>query len=104
MTNDDIGDDLRITKVAPRTSAPGTWVSGTIAGCRFEALVFPEHAEHVDFELGDSKISKLWIQRLADKKTVFHFDRGLDVDAADEAAQAIVGFLCAGLSDHIFLA
>jgi hypothetical protein len=98
---EEIGDDLKITSVKPRDWG-GTWVVGTIAGHKFEALVFADHAESESYELADSRISKLWIQRLADKATTFNFDRGLDMDAKDEATQAIVAFLCAGLADHIF--
>jgi hypothetical protein len=73
-----------------------------MAGHRFDALVFPEHAANPEYELGESRISKLWVQRLADKRTVFNWDRGADVSAADETAQAIVDFLAEGLADHIF--
>ncbi|HMO94336.1 MAG TPA: hypothetical protein PKD64_19290 [Pirellulaceae bacterium] len=48
---DDLGNDLRITKTRRRASGGGTWVYGTIAGHRFDALVFPEHAENEDYEL-----------------------------------------------------
>ena len=102
-TNDlELGDALRITKTTRRASGGGTWVYGTIAGHRFDALVFPEHAENPDWEIGDSRISKLWLQRLADKQTVFNWDRGADVSAADPVAAAIVDFLCAWLADHTF--
>ncbi|MGD0090897.1 MAG: hypothetical protein ABSE73_13350, partial [Planctomycetota bacterium] len=97
--NDDIGEDLDITKVERRTSCGGAWVRGTIAGHRFEALVFPEHAENPEWEIGDSRISKLWVQCLADKKVVFNWDRGADVPAADKTVQAIVDFLCVGIAD-----
>jgi hypothetical protein len=105
MTNDDpadldLGDDLLITKQTRQAAGSGTWVIGTIAGHRFDALVF-EHAEHSDAELGDSRISKLWLQRIANGCEVFNWDRGLDRPAADETAQAIVDFLAAGLADHI---
>jgi hypothetical protein len=36
---------------------------------------------------------------LEDKKTVFNWDRGLDVDATTDLARAIVDFLAAGLAD-----
>ena len=105
-TNDpfeyDLGDDLRITKTSRRASGGGTWVSGTIAGYRFDALVFPEHAENPEWELGDSRISKLWIARLKNKETVFNWDRGMDMPAASDKTQAVVDFLCAGLADHIY--
>jgi len=106
MTNgellDRIMDDLEITKISPRKSAAGTWVNGTAVGYRFSALVFPEHAECESFEYRQSRISKLWIQRLADRETTFNFDRGLDIDAQDEATEAIVGLLSTNLADEIF--
>jgi len=37
---------------------------GTLNAHRFDALVFAEHAECPDYELGDSRISKLWLKRL----------------------------------------
>ena len=55
-TTSGIGDDLRITKTTRRAAGGGTWVIGTIAGHRF-ALVFPEHAESPDYELGSMRKS-----------------------------------------------
>src|SRR5580765_7102515 len=78
----DLGFDLEITKVSRRTMAKGTWVCGTLHDHRFEALVFPEHAENPDYEIGDSRISKLWLQRISDRKVVFNWDRGADIAAA----------------------
>ena len=98
----DIGDDLEITKSTRRGSGGGTWVCGTLHGHRFDALVFPEHAEVAEWELGDSRISKLWIQRIADKQTVFNWDRGLDIAATDDLVQAIVDFLAGGLADYLY--
>lgn len=102
-TNDlGIGDDLEITKTTRRAAGSGTWVCGTVAGHRFDALVFPEHAENPDYEIGDSRISKLWVQRLTDRKEVYNWDRGMDIPAKDKTVQAIVDFLCAGLADHTY--
>jgi hypothetical protein len=98
----DVGHDLEITKTTRRASGAGTWVSGTMSGHRFEALVFPEHADNPEWEIGDSRISKLWIQRLADKREVFNWDRGADVPAADDLTRAIADFLAGGLADHIY--
>lgn len=98
----DLGDDLVFTKVQRRTPSGGVWVSGTLHGHRFDALVFEEHAEVAEYELNESRISKLWIQRIADKTTVFNWDRGLDVAATTDLAQALVDFLAAGLADHVF--
>ena len=63
MTDHDI--DLTITKIETREpNIGGAWVSGTINNeYRFQALVFADHAECEEYELGKSKISKLWIQR-----------------------------------------
>ena len=103
-TNDDldVGDDLEITKTTRRAAGAGTWVCGTLNGHRFDALVFPEHAENPEWEIGDSRISKLWVQRLADKREVFNWDRGADLNANDETTQAIVAFLAGGLADFVY--
>ena len=98
----DLGDDLVITKTTRQAAGNGTWVIGTIAGHRFNALVFSAHADHADWELDDSRISKLWIERIADSREVFNWDRGPDRPAEDETAAAIVDFLAAGLAEHIF--
>jgi hypothetical protein len=98
----DVGHDLEITKTTRRASGGGTWVCGTLSGHRFDALVFPEHADCPDWEIGDSRISKLFIQRLADKREVFNWDRGPDVPAADQTVACIVDFLAGGLADHIY--
>ena len=98
----DIGDDLRITKTTRRASGAGTWVIETIAGHKFNVLVFPERADCPDYELDDSRISKIWLQRLSDEATVVNFDRGWDVRPTTKTAQAIVDFLAAGLADHIY--
>lgn len=102
IQNSDLGDDLVITKTSRRAAAAGTWVSGTVAGHRFDALVFPEHAEIPEYEIDDSRISKLWVQRRADRQTVYNWDRGLDQPATDATTQAIVDFLSAGLAEHIY--
>ena len=44
-TPDDLLDTLKITRVERRISTNGAWVSGTMGGHRFDALVFSEHAE-----------------------------------------------------------
>ena len=103
-THDDLelGDDLTITKTTRQAAGAGTWVCGRLNGHRFDALVFPQHAENPEYELRESQISKLWVQRLADKIEVASFDRGWDVRPTTDEAAAIVDFLAAGLADHIF--
>lgn len=102
MTDHDL--DLTITKISKRqANAGGVWVSGTIDGrVRFEALVFADHAECESYELERSKISKLWLQRISDRKILFNFDRGDDVKADSTYTLEIIGFLCEGLSDLVF--
>jgi hypothetical protein len=102
MTTNDL--DLTITKISNRNrNIGGSWVQGEMNDqYRFEALVFADHAESEEYELGRSKISKLWIQRISDRKTMFNFDRGLDVPAANTEIQVVVDFLCEGLSDLVF--
>jgi hypothetical protein len=101
-TDPAFGDDLIFTRQTAREGVGGTWVIGLVAGHRFQALVFAGHAEDPSWELGDSRISKLWVQRLADRAVVFNFDRGLDVPARDATAGAVVDFLTAGLAEHVF--
>ena len=98
----EIGDDLVITKTTRRASGAGTWVIGTTNGHLFHALVFPEHAECPEFELGDSRISKLWVKRLSDGKVVCNFDRGWDVRPTTPDADLIVDFLAEGLAEHTY--
>jgi len=93
---------LRIKKMQRRTSCGGTWVLGTIAGHRFDALVFSEHAEREDFELGDSRISKLWLKHIDTQTTAANFDRGWDLRPTTPLAAAIVDLLAAGLAEHVF--
>ena len=52
--------------------------------------------------IGDSRISKLWIQRLADKKQVYNWDRGIDQVPANATVAAIVSFLCDGLAESTY--
>ena len=103
MTNqiEDVGFDLEITQVQKQESGDGVWVRGRLCGHRFTALVFGTHAETEEYELGQSRLSKLWVQRVSDKATVFNWDRGLDVETKDEVAQAIVDFLAEGLADYV---
>jgi hypothetical protein len=98
----DIGSDLEITRAPRRPSVGGEWLDGTLNGHRFQALVFPEHAENPEYEIGDSRISKLWVQRISDRAVVFNWDRGADVTASTPEAKAIVEFLCEGLASFAY--
>ena len=95
--------DLQITRIERRAAGCGTWVIGTIDDrMTFNALVFPAHAESEEYEIGKSRISKLWVQRISDKKTLYNWDRGLDVPAQDTVTQIVVDFLCVGLAELIY--
>jgi hypothetical protein len=98
----DVRASLATARVTSRTSAGGAWVRGVLRGHRFEALVFPAHADQSEWELARSRISKLWVQRRADGRTVFSWDRGPDVPADDRATQAVVDALAAHLAEFVY--
>ncbi len=109
MKNDidlDLGNDLKVRTTRrgrEDVGVGGQWATGTIARHRFQALVFPGHASYPDYEVeGDSRISKLWVERTADGVTVYEWDRGMRIPAADARATAIVSFLAAGLAEHVY--
>ncbi len=102
MIDHDPGYDLQITKIETRDQMGGTWVDGTLDGHRFQVLVFKDHAENEDYELGASRISKLWLRRQADPQVVANFDRGWDVEPTTDIAREIVDFLAAGIAEHVF--
>jgi hypothetical protein len=89
-------------EIEHRVSAPGAWVRGKIGIFSFVALVFSEHAENPNWEIGQSRISKLWLQRLTEARAVYNWDRGMDLPAADEQAAAAVKWLTTHLADHVF--
>ena len=97
-----LGDDLEIVRVKPRPSVGGAWVEGHLNGHDFRALIFPDHAAEAGYELGDSRISKLWVRRSVDRAVVYEFDRGVLQPAAGEDAGRIVGFLEDGLAEYVF--
>jgi len=97
--------ELEIKRISRRASGGGTWVSGSVGNdleYRFEALVFPEHADNPDWEIYDSRISKLWISRYSNKETSYNWDRGLDIPSPNKMVQAVVDFLCVGLASLIY--
>ena len=102
MNDHDPAYDLQITKIETRQQMGGTWVDGTLDGHRFQVLVFEDHADTEAFELDGSRISKLWLRRESDRQVVANFDRGWDIDPTTDLAKAIVGFLAAGIAEHVF--
>ena len=101
-TTDDLGDDLKITKTDSSRQMGGTWVTGSIAGHSFQVLVFEDHAECESYELGTSRISKLWLRRQADRQVVANFDCGWDIEPTTDAAREFIDFLAAGIAEHTF--
>jgi hypothetical protein len=97
----DIGGDLQISEITPRKSAGGTWVTGSLNEHRFESLVFNDHADRPENEMGLSRIAKFWLRRESDQKEVCHFDRGWDLEPVTEEAAAITDFLAAGLAEIV---
>jgi hypothetical protein len=93
---------LKITKTTRRHAGAGKWISGTIAGHAFEALVFPEHAETASYELGDSRITKLHLREIATEIRVACFDRGWDMQPTTDAARAVAHLLAAGLAETVY--
>lgn len=100
----DVNCDHRLTvwSNTPRTSAPGTWVEGTIRGYRFQALVFALHAKQASYELGDSRISKLWIADPETPEPIVNFDRGWDIRPQSREHAKIVETLCQRLANQTF--
>ena len=98
----EIGADLDVSKATLHANAGGAWIRGSFKGHRFDALVFRNHAANPDYEIADSRISKLWVERMSDRVTVYHWDRGLIVEPATEMAGVVVGLLTAGLAEMIY--
>ena len=72
-----IGRDLTVSKVVDAALSPGTWLLGTVHGHRFEAKSYAEHALNLNWELGERRISNLFIQRIEDNRRFSVWARGL---------------------------
>ena len=98
----ELGDDLVIIKTSRRAAAGGTWVYGTIAGYRFDALGFPGTCRMPGLRVGRQPHLEALDCPAQDKETVFNWDRGMDIPAASAKTQAVVDFLADGLAEHIY--
>ena len=98
----EVSADLILTCIIRQGAGFGTWVGGRVLGHRFEALVFAEHAQNPAWEIGQSRISKLWLQRRGDRFTVFNWDRGEDLEPINPTARAIVDYLTSTLAERVF--
>lgn len=97
----DLLESFRLTKVERSRFNGGTWAKGMIGGHKFEALVFPEHAESELYELAKSRISKIWVTDPG-RRTVAAFDRGWELRPTTPMAEAIVDSLSEGLAETVF--
>ena len=68
------------------------WTQGTInynrKAYRYSLKHFDEPSE---FGYNEGRASKIWIER--DGRTVFNFDRGMDIKAADRDTKAVLEML-----------
>ncbi len=95
--------DLQITKTRGRRSKGGAWVIGAVnTRYRFDALVLADHADSDQYELDQSRISRLTVIDAETLEMVFNFDRGSDIPAANAETQAVVEFLCERLANVIY--
>ncbi len=101
-TDDDLENDLSFINLTDPRAAVGLWLAGRVAGHAFEARVWLGHAADPAWEIQNSRITKLWVHRLADRTVVFEWDRGPVRPAADPEAAKVVDFLVAGLAEHVF--
>lgn len=100
MTNPtEIGSDLSVIRVEKAFNS--TWIIGTVHGHRFAAKIYPLHALDPKWELGESRISKLFVRRQEDCHIAFAWDRGLidvgkDPIGKEQETKALVAFLTSG--------
>ncbi|MBA3935850.1 MAG: hypothetical protein H0X38_00135 [Planctomycetes bacterium] len=93
--------DLVLTSAKPTDGTPG-WATGRVGAFRFCAKVYAGHALVPSYEIGRSRISKLELRRLDTDAVAYAWDRGLDIPAADTAAQAAVDSLAKHLAEHLY--
>jgi hypothetical protein len=92
---------IKIKKRPGKRTGLGTgWTEGTVGPYRFQALVFPEHADNEDWELGRSRISKLWVGH--GNSTIFEWDRGLSHPAEMVVEHQAVNLLKDNLARMVF--
>ena len=82
-------------------TSDGRWVFMTDGTHKIQALVFSENST---YGINNGNVSKLWIRRTADRKVVFNYDRGHDVDESPAGlVEAIIKFLGIGGEGYAFL-
>ncbi len=93
--------DMVLTSPRPKAQSPG-WATGRIGDFHFSAKVYAEHAAYPSYEIGRSRISKLELRRLDTDAVAYAWERGLNLPAADTAAQAAVDTLAKHLAEHLY--
>jgi hypothetical protein len=88
--------------VEERPDSSRVWVRGTLDGYSFNALLYVAGTTNPAWQIGDSRISKLAVLRIADNEPVFNWDRGLEFEPADERAQRVVDWLVRYLAGRVF--
>ncbi len=59
-TRPELDYDLTIIRTTRRGAGCGTWVIGRLDGCRFDALVFPQHAADPDSPELEKTRARCW--------------------------------------------
>lgn len=99
--SEEIQDAIKITSTQ-KSLRGGIWVDAQCLGYRIQALVFSHHADDPSTELGHSRITKFWVQRISNREEVYNWDRGLDKTATAPDVEAIVDTISDCLADFLF--
>jgi hypothetical protein len=74
------------------------WSEGVITcpetGGKYKYWV-KHYEEGSEFGIDEGRISKLTIRKVGENRDLYNFDRGLDVDCADEEARAVYNIILA---------
>ncbi len=95
-------EDLVILQVDPPAAQGRCWVRGVVRGYQFAAKLYPRHALYPWCELGESRISKLEIRRIADDRLVATFDRGWEIVPTANTACQVLKFLETSLAHRVY--
>ena len=72
------------------------WSEGIIAsppmGGKYKYWV-KHYEEGSEFGIDGGKVSKLTIRKVGENRDIYNFDRGLDVDCADDEVRAVLAII-----------
>jgi hypothetical protein len=75
------------------------WSEGTISspttGRKYKYWVKHYEEPSADFGIGGGRIFKLTIRKLGESRDLYNYDRGLDVDCADDEVRAVYEIILA---------